>query len=208
MTAREGAPPQDSDFTGRPITLHLEDADLGDVLSTFAQVANIEILTEPSVKGSVSIKIEDKPWDEALDQLLRENGLVYSIDNGRIIVRTPEGSALSKISKSVAIEGKIDGDPVYRYVAEGKVSEPKKLSGPPPIYPEEARKEGIMGVVVLECVIDAHGRIRDIEVIRSVEGGLTEAAKEAVWQWEFKPTTLKGQPVAVKYILTVKFQLE
>ena len=44
--------------------------------------------------------------------------------------------------------------------------------------------------------------------MRSVDDGLTEAAKDAVNQWTFEPGTLEGEAVAVKYILTVNFKLE
>ena len=94
LKAREAAAPQEEEFSGEPISMELKDADIGDVLSSFAQIAQLEILTEPSVKGTVTFKADEEPWDKLLDRILRENGFVYSIDDGRIIVRAAEGAAL------------------------------------------------------------------------------------------------------------------
>jgi len=208
MKARAATPPQEEEISAQPISIDLQDADLGDVLATFAELAEIEILTEPSVKGKVSIKADGEPWDELLDRILRENGFVYSIDDGRIIVRAAGGGEMSPLTRDVSIEGEIDGQPVYRYIEGGKVSEPKRIDGPAPGYPEAARKEGITGAVVLDCVIGTDGRIGEIDVMRSVDDALTQASKDAVEQWVFAPGTLDGEAVAVKYVLTVNFRLE
>jgi periplasmic protein TonB len=95
-----------------------------------------------------------------------------------------------------------------RFVVGGNITEPEKLSGPNPVYPEAARRARIQGVVVLECVIGKDGTVRDVKVLRPLPLGLTEAAVEAVQKWKFKPSTLNGKPVEVLYILTVRFNLQ
>lgn len=204
LTAREQPVEQEAsiqnEFTGDPINLNLEEADIRDVLRTFSTVTGLEIVFDPDVSAKVTIDVQEMPWDEALDQILRSNGLNYSFENRVIFVG--QGVIPPKV------EGDLEGRPLYRYVEEGTISEPKRLEGPNPRYPEEARKEGINGVVVMEAVIGEDGSVREVKVVRSNAKILTEAALEAVEKWIFEPATLEGAPVAVRYILTVKFALK
>jgi protein TonB len=95
-----------------------------------------------------------------------------------------------------------------RFVVGGNITEPEKLSGPNPVYPEAARRARIQGVVVLECTIGKQGNVQDVKVLRPLPLGLTEAAVDAVKKWKFKASTLNGKPVEVLYILTVRFNLQ
>jgi TonB family protein len=101
-----------------------------------------------------------------------------------------------------------DGIAVYAFVVDGPITEPLKLEGPNPNYPEAARDARIQGIVVMKVVILADGAVADVEVVREAPLGLTEAAVEAVRQWRFEPATLDGRPVAVSYFLTVRFNLQ
>jgi len=95
-----------------------------------------------------------------------------------------------------------------RFVVGGNITEPVKLSGPNPIYPEAARRARIQGVVVLECTIGKTGSVQEAKVLRGLPLGLTEAAVDAVKKWRFEASTLNGKPVEVLYILTVRFNLQ
>lgn len=95
-----------------------------------------------------------------------------------------------------------------RFVVGGNITEPRKISGPNPLYPEAARRARIQGVVVLECVIGKNGEVDSVKVLRGLPLGLTEAAVDAVNKWRFEPSTLNGKPVEVLYILTVRFNLQ
>jgi protein TonB len=95
-----------------------------------------------------------------------------------------------------------------RFVVGGKITEPKKISGPNPLYPEAARRARIQVVVVLECVIGKTGSVQSVKVLRGLPLGLTESAVDAVKKWKFEPSTLNDKPVEVLYILTVRFNLQ
>ena len=95
-----------------------------------------------------------------------------------------------------------------RFVVGGNITEPKKISGPTPIYPEAARRARIQGVVVLECTIGKDGRVQNVKILRGLPLGLTETAVDAVNKWKFEASTLNGKPVEVLYILTVRFNLQ
>ncbi len=83
---------------------------------------------------------------------------------------------------------------------------PTKLKDVMPVYPDIAMRARISGMVILEAVIDAEGRVVNVKVLRSVPM-LDQAAIDAVRQWEFTPTRLNGVAVPVVMTVTVNFAL-
>src|SRR6266545_549126 len=76
-------------YAGEPISLDLKDADLKDVLRTFAELTKLNIAIDPDVRGSVTLRLHDVPWDQALDVILRINGLGYVLEGNILRVATP-----------------------------------------------------------------------------------------------------------------------
>ncbi len=76
-----------------------------------------------------------------------------------------------------------------------------------PVYPDLARRAGIDGTVELEVSIDASGDVTDVEVVRGLPLGLSEAAAEAVHKWKYKPARSPSGPVASRKSLRVRFVL-
>jgi protein TonB len=83
----------------------------------------------------------------------------------------------------------------------GNVREPRPIKVVPPIYPPLASKARVSGTVVLEATLTAQGVVDQIRVV-SGHPLLTEAAIDAVKQWQYEPTLLNGVPVPV--ILTAR----
>jgi type IV pilus assembly protein PilQ len=77
-------------FTGHPISLDFQGADLRAVLRTFAEISGLNIVIDPAVQGTVDVALRDVPWDQALDIILRANKLGYSVD-GTIVRIAPNG---------------------------------------------------------------------------------------------------------------------
>lgn len=95
--------------------------------------------------------------------------------------------------------------PPYR--VGGEVTRPERISGETPVYTEIARRARVMGVVILEAIIDEQGNVAETRLLKGLPMGLDRAAVEAVRTWKFQPATLKGEPVPVYYVLTVNFQV-
>lgn len=89
----------------------------------------------------------------------------------------------------------------------GEMVRPIRIAGIDPAYTEPARKAREQGVVILDAVIDRTGAVTEIEVLRKLRFGLTEAAVRAVESWRFEPALLDGRPIAVRYSLTIRFAL-
>jgi len=83
-----------SKFTGRKISLDLQDADLINVMRLFAEVANLNIILSPEVKGKVTVRMVNIPWDQAMDIILKMNGLGYVLEDN--ILRIASVGALTK----------------------------------------------------------------------------------------------------------------
>jgi type IV pilus assembly protein PilQ len=77
-------------YFGEPISLSLKDADIKDVLRSFAEIADINIVLQPGVRGTVTVELEGVPWDQALEQILKLNGLGMEIE-GNIMRIAPIG---------------------------------------------------------------------------------------------------------------------
>jgi len=62
-------------YTGEIITLKFKDADLRDIILYLGDFAKLNVVFDPEVRGVVTCNLEDVPWDQALDILLRNNKL-------------------------------------------------------------------------------------------------------------------------------------
>ena len=89
---------QPRQYTGDPLSLDLDGVDLRAVLRTLADVSGLNMVIDPDVQGSVDIKLTDVPWDQALDVILRGNGLDYSVDG--TIVRISKIKTLEDENKA------------------------------------------------------------------------------------------------------------
>ena len=83
---------------------------------------------------------------------------------------------------------------------------PRKIVDVAPAYPTLARSAHVEGVVILEAVIDAHGRVESVRVLRSIPP-LDQAAVAAVREWQFTQTLLNGEAVPIVMTVTVNFTL-
>lgn len=87
------------------------------------------------------------------------------------------------------------------------VGQPVRLRRVDPIYPEEAKKAGIEGTVILGATIDGEGKVTDVKVLESVPG-LDQAATDALKQWRYAPVRVGGQPVIYAFTVSVRFALK
>jgi hypothetical protein len=65
---------------GERISLSLKNAALADVLRSFAQMAGFNLVLDPSVRGSVTVELQDVPWEQALETILKTHGLGAEVD--------------------------------------------------------------------------------------------------------------------------------
>ena len=96
--------------------------------------------------------------------------------------------------------------PVAPIRVGGDIKAPRKIKDVAPEYPGLAVRARVSGVVILEAVIGADGKVKDAKVLKGIPM-LDEAALKAVRQWAYTPTLLGGVPVPVVMSVTVTFDL-
>jgi type IV pilus assembly protein PilQ len=67
-------------YVGEPIDLKVTNADVTDVLRSFAAISGLNVVVQPGVNGVVTAELENVPWDQALEQILKINNLDYELD--------------------------------------------------------------------------------------------------------------------------------
>jgi len=99
-------------YTGNPVSLDFQGADLRAVLRTFSEISGLNVVIDPSIRGTVDVALRDVPWDQALDIILRANKLGYSVD-GTIVRIAPmtvlaeEETQRRKLAEEQALAGEL-----------------------------------------------------------------------------------------------------
>ena len=105
-------PAQQARYTGNPVSLDFQGADLRAVLRTFSEISGLNLVIDPSIQGTVDVALRDVPWDQALDIILRANKLGYVVD-GTIVRIAPltvladEEAQRRKLSDEQALAGEL-----------------------------------------------------------------------------------------------------
>jgi TonB family protein len=80
---------------------------------------------------------------------------------------------------------------------------PRLLSGPEPVYPAEAARESIRGMVLVRCTVTEHGTVEDWLVLRSLPM-LDGPVLRALLARRYSPARSEGHPVPVRMVFTVR----
>ena len=78
----------ETQYTGEPISLDLKDADIKDVFRTISELTGLNIVIDPDVHGQVTVRLDNVPWDQALELILKQNNLGYIIENNVMRIAT------------------------------------------------------------------------------------------------------------------------
>jgi len=93
-------------YTGRRIDLDFKGADIHNILRLLADVGQMNIVTSDEVKGEVTIKMRDVPWDQALDVVLRAKGL-GSVREGNLVRVAPLSVLEKELEQEIARQKQI-----------------------------------------------------------------------------------------------------
>src|SRR3984957_17073247 len=77
-------------YSGEPISVNLKDVDLRDFFRLIHEISGLNIVVDPSVKGSLTIVLDDVPWDQALDIVLKNNGLDKQLEGNVLRIATKD----------------------------------------------------------------------------------------------------------------------
>jgi type IV pilus assembly protein PilQ len=77
-------------YTGEPISVNLKDVDLKDFFRLIHEISGLNVVLDPNVKGALTIVLDDVPWDQALDIVLKNNDLARQLDGNVLRIATLE----------------------------------------------------------------------------------------------------------------------
>jgi periplasmic protein TonB len=92
--------------------------------------------------------------------------------------------------------------------AQTKTEPPVPVRTVAPEYPDELRREGVSGLVMVKCSIDEQGNVTETIIEKSSNAAFEKPAVAAVKKWKFKPAKQDGAPVAIKVSIPIKFVFE
>jgi type IV pilus assembly protein PilQ len=75
-------------YTGEPISVNLKDVDLKDFFRLIHEISGLNVVLDPNVKGTLTIVLDDVPWDQALDIVLKNNELSRQLDGNVLRIAT------------------------------------------------------------------------------------------------------------------------
>src|SRR5271156_4474138 len=83
-------PAPGSRYSGEPISVNLKDVDLRDFFRLIHEISGLNVVVDPGVKGNLTIVLDDVPWDQALDIVLKNNDLDKQLDGNVLRLATKE----------------------------------------------------------------------------------------------------------------------
>jgi len=88
--AQQGQQPASSGpkYTGEPISVNLKDVDLKDFFRLIHEISGLNVVLDPNVHGTLTIVLDDVPWDQALDIVLKNNELARELEGNVLRIAT------------------------------------------------------------------------------------------------------------------------
>ena len=122
-------------WSGHPISFDFKEGDLQDIFRLMADISGLNVVVNPGISGRVTLKLTEVPWDQALDLILKINGLGYAIEDNvlRIAKLTDmqrEESDRRKLAEEKALAGDLaDWSKRIYYAKAADLSEVIKKAG-------------------------------------------------------------------------------
>lgn len=91
----------DRRYTGKRVDLDMMDANVSDVLRLLAEISNLNIVASDDVKGTISLRLKNVPWDQAFDIILKSKDL-DSVREGNVIRVAPAAKIRSERESALA----------------------------------------------------------------------------------------------------------
>ncbi len=85
-------------YTGEPISVNLKDVDLKDFFRLIHEISGLNVVLDPTIHGNLTIVLDDVPWDQALDIVLKNNDLSRQLDGN--VLRIAAVETLKKEAES------------------------------------------------------------------------------------------------------------
>jgi TonB family protein len=154
---------------------------------------------------------QDAKWIKSYDRA-RELAASARLASEKAIADATAGKARAEAAAAAAAAAKVKADTAVRAKRAttavrvgGAIRNPMKTKNVLPVYPAVAKSARVGGTVLVEATIGPDGKVADARVVKSVPL-LDQAALDAVTQWEYVPTRVRGVAVPVIITVAINFQ--
>jgi len=122
----------DNKYSGEKTSLVFDNADVRDILRLIAEISDLNIIASDEVKGNVTLRLIDVPWDQALDLILDVTGLGM-VQEGNVVrvlpkekIRSMKEAELTAVRSQEKLEPLVTEVVTVSYADLGSVSDPIK----------------------------------------------------------------------------------
>jgi TonB family protein len=169
-----------------------------------AQDANAALDAELAAQDAKWIKSYDRANELATSARLASEKAISDATAGK--ARADAAAAAAAAAAKAKAETGARAKAATRAVrVGGAIRNPTKTKNVPPVYPAVAKTARVGGTVIVEATIGPDGKVADARVVKSVPL-LDQAALDAVRQWEYAPTRVRGVAVPVIITVAINFQ--
>ncbi len=120
VQAAQPVTPMGPKYTGEPISVNLKDVDLKDFFRLIHEISGLNVVLDPNVKGTLTIVLDDVPWDQALDIVLKNNDLARQLEGNVLRIATVDTMRKEAESRRAQIEAEalaVDKVTVTRFLS-------------------------------------------------------------------------------------------
>ena len=170
-----------------------------------AQDADAALDVELAAQDARWIKSYDRANELATSARLASEKAITDAAAGKARAEAAAAAAAAAAARAkadTAVRGKLATRAVR---VGGAIRNPTKTKNVLPVYPAVAKSARVGGTVLVEATIGPDGKVADARVLRSV-ALLDQAALDAVRQWEYAPTRVRGVAVPVIITVAINFQ--
>ena len=113
-------------YTGEPISVNLKDVDLKDFFRLIHEISGLNIVLDPNVKGTITIVLDDVPWDQALDIVLKNSQLDRELQGNVLRIAATESlrkEAVDRRAQSEAVALAVERQTITRTLSYAKAQQ-------------------------------------------------------------------------------------
>ena len=113
-------------YTGEPISVNLKDVDLKDFFRLIHEISGLNVVLDPNVHGTLTVVLDDVPWDQALDIVLKNNELARELEGNVLRIATVDTLKHEADSRRAQIESEtlaVEKVSVTRFLSYAKAKD-------------------------------------------------------------------------------------
>ena len=113
-------------YTGEPISVNLKDVDLKDFFRLIHEISGLNVVLDPNVHGTLTVVLDDVPWDQALDIVLKNNELARELEGNVLRIATVDTLKHEADARRAQIESEalaVEKTSVTRFLSYAKAKD-------------------------------------------------------------------------------------